>query len=110
MERKLPPPNLPHEKSPAVLGWFDTLKEKVVVGGKLVSDKVAESTKSLKGNAGEGRKIENEDSVGTKSEQDFIPSNPVELSPACFCSDIHMPNRVDPILVSGTCLRLFWMC
>jgi hypothetical protein len=44
-------------KEPGSAGWFDTLKEKVVVGGKLVSDKVAEGTKSLKDNVGEGRKI-----------------------------------------------------
>jgi hypothetical protein len=48
-------------------GWFDTLKEKVVVGGKLVSDKLAESTKSLKGNPGEGRKV-----VKTKTR--WVPS------------------------------------
>jgi hypothetical protein len=51
-------------KEPGSAGWFDTLKEKVVVGGKLVSDKVAEGTKSL---TGEGRKI-----VNTKSR--WVPS------------------------------------
>jgi hypothetical protein len=54
-------------KEPGSAGWFDTLKEKVVLGGKLVSDKVAEGTKSLKGNAGEGRKI-----VKTKTR--WVPS------------------------------------
>jgi hypothetical protein len=44
-------------KEPGSAGWFDALKKKVVVGGRLVSDKVAEGTKSLKGNAGEGRKF-----------------------------------------------------
>jgi len=37
-------------------GWFDTLKGKVIEGGKLVSDKVAEGTKSLKGTM-EDRKV-----------------------------------------------------
>jgi len=54
-------------KEPGNAGWFDTLKEKVVGSGKLVSDKVAEGTKSLKGNAGEGRKI-----VKTKTR--WVPS------------------------------------
>jgi hypothetical protein len=48
-------------------GWFDTLKEKVVGGGKLVSDKVTEGTKSLTGKADEGRKI-----VNTKTR--WVPS------------------------------------
>jgi hypothetical protein len=38
-------------------GWFDTLKERVVGGGKFVSDKVTEGTKTFKGKAGEGRKV-----------------------------------------------------
>ena len=46
------------QKQPGSAGWFDTLKEKVVEGGKLVSDKVAEGTRSFKGKSGgEGRKI-----------------------------------------------------
>ena len=44
-------------KEPGGVGWFDTLKGRVVEGGKLVSDKVAEGTKSLKGKAGEDRRI-----------------------------------------------------
>ncbi|KAI0271809.1 hypothetical protein BGY98DRAFT_1100211 [Russula aff. rugulosa BPL654] len=55
------------EYEPGNAGWFDTLKEKVVVGGKLVSDKLAEGTKSLKGNPGEGRKV-----VKTKTR--WVPS------------------------------------
>jgi len=43
------------------------LKERVVEGGKLVSDKVAEGTKSWTGKAGEGRKI-----VNTKTR--WVPS------------------------------------
>lgn len=37
-------------------GWFDTWKGKVFEGGKLVSDKVTEGTKSLKGTMG-SRKV-----------------------------------------------------
>ena len=54
-------------KEPGNAGWFDSLKEKVVEGGKLVSDKLAEGTKSLKGKTGEGRKI-----VKTKTR--WVPS------------------------------------
>ena len=54
-------------KEPGSAGWFDTLKERVVEGGKLVSDKVAEGTKSWTGKAGEGRKI-----VNTKTR--WVPS------------------------------------
>jgi hypothetical protein len=75
---RTPPPEIPgrsaQDEGPADAsqsdtraGWFDTLKVKVVEGGKLVSDKVAEGTKALKGNAGEGRKI-----VKTKTR--WVPS------------------------------------
>jgi hypothetical protein len=47
-------------------GWFDTLKGRVIEGGKLVSDKVAGGTKSLKENV-EGRKV-----VKTKTR--WVPS------------------------------------
>jgi hypothetical protein len=48
-------------------GWFDTLKGRVIEGGKLVSDKVAGGTKSLKENVAEGRKV-----VKTKTR--WVPS------------------------------------
>ena len=54
-------------KDPGNAGWFDTLKGKVVESGKLVSDKVAEGTKSWKGKTVEGRKI-----VKTKTR--WVPS------------------------------------
>jgi hypothetical protein len=44
-------------EEPGATGWFDTWKGKVIEGGKLVSDKVAESTKSLKDKVVEGRKV-----------------------------------------------------
>ena len=47
--------------------WFDTWKGKVIEGGKLVSDKVVEGTKSWKGKVADGRKV-----VKTKTE--WVPS------------------------------------
>lgn len=47
--------------------WFDTWKGKVIEGGKLVSDKVVEGTKSWKGKVAEGRKV-----VKTKTQ--WVPS------------------------------------
>lgn len=92
-------------------GWFDTLKEKMVVGGKLVSDKVAEGTKSLKGNAGEGRKI-----VQTKTR--WVPSSDKISFQATwwgyrlyvFVRIFTCKNWTDLVIMSGTCLRLFWTC
>jgi len=55
------------QKKPGTAGWFDSWKGKVVEGGKFVSDKVIEGTKSWKGKAGEGRKI-----VKTKTR--WVPS------------------------------------
>ncbi|KAI0308355.1 hypothetical protein B0F90DRAFT_1807560 [Multifurca ochricompacta] len=48
-------PGVQEERS--ALGWFDTWKGKVIESGKLVSDKVAESTKSWKVKMAEGRKV-----------------------------------------------------
>jgi hypothetical protein len=45
------------QKEQGASGWFDTLKGKVIEGGKLVSDKVGESTKLLKDKMAEGRKV-----------------------------------------------------
>lgn len=92
-------------------GWLDSLKEKVVEGGKLVSDKVTEGTKSLKGKTGEGRKI-----VKTKTR--WVPS-PDKISFQAtwwgyrlyvFVPMFRGKAKVDFIILSGTCLRLFWMC
>ena len=49
------------------LGWFDTWKGKMMEGGKLVSEKVAEGTKSWKDKMSEGRKV-----VKTKTR--WVPS------------------------------------
>lgn len=98
-------------KEPGSAGWFDSLKEKVVVGGKLVSDKLAEGTKSLKGKGGEDRKI-----VRTKTR--WVPS-PDKISFQAtwwgyrlyvFVPIFTCKNWVDLVIVSGTCPRLFWMC
>ena len=98
-------------KEPGSAGWFDTLKEKVVEGGKLVSDKVTEGTKSLKGKPAEGRKI-----VKTKTR--WVPSPDMISFQATwwgyrlyvFVSIFTWQNWVDLVIMSGTCLRLFWMC
>ncbi|KAI9455902.1 hypothetical protein BJY52DRAFT_1224430 [Lactarius psammicola] len=45
------------QKEPGALGWFDTWKGKMIEGGKLVSEKVAEGTKSWKDKLSEGRKV-----------------------------------------------------
>jgi hypothetical protein len=45
------------QRKPGTTGWFDSWKGKVVEGGKFVSDKVVEGTKSWRGKAGEDRKI-----------------------------------------------------
>ena len=55
------------QKEPSSVRWFDTWKGKMIEGGKLVSDKVVEGTKSWKGKAGEDRKI-----VKTKTR--WVPS------------------------------------
>lgn len=100
-------------KEPSSAGWFDTLKEKVVEGGKLVSDKVTEGTKSLKGKTGElpGRKI-----VKTKTR--WVPS-PDKISfqatwwgyrLCVFVPMFRCKAGVDLVIVLGTCPRLFWMC
>jgi hypothetical protein len=98
-------------KEPGSAGWFDTLKKKVVVGGRLVSDKATEGTKSLKANAGEGWKI-----VKTKTR--WAPSRDKISFQATwwgyrlyvFIPMFTCQTGVDLIIVSGTCLRLFWMC
>lgn len=55
------------EKEPGALGWFDTWKGKVIEGGKLVSEKVAEGTKSWKDKMSDGRRV-----VKTKTR--WVPS------------------------------------
>ena len=55
------------QKEPGVLGWFDTWKGKMIEGGKMVSEKVAEGTKSWKDKMSEGRKV-----VKTKTR--WVPS------------------------------------
>jgi hypothetical protein len=98
-------------KEPGNAGWFDTLKGKVLEGGKLVSGKVTEGTKSLKGNAGEGRKV-----VQTKTR--WVPS-PDKISFQAtwwgyrlyvFIPIFTCKNWIDLVRVSGICLRLFWTC
>jgi hypothetical protein len=87
------------------------LKKKVVVGGRLVSDKVAEGTKSLKGNAGEGRKI-----VKMKTRW-ALSRDKISFQATWWGYRLYVfipmftcQTGVDLIIVSGTCLRLFWMC
>jgi hypothetical protein len=47
----------------------------------------------MEGQAGGGSEnCKNEDSVGAKSGQDFIPSSVVGLSPVRFHSEIHVYN------------------
>jgi hypothetical protein len=79
------PPAPSHEKNPAA--WLDTSKEKMVEGGKLVLDKVAEGTKSLKGNAGEGRKFVTMKTQYQARIRSRFHSKQPDLSPVCF--DIH---------------------
>jgi hypothetical protein len=55
------------EKEPGALGWFDTWKGKVIEGGKLVSEKVAEGTKPWRDKMSEGRRV-----VKTKTR--WVPS------------------------------------
>ena len=55
------------QKEPGALGWFDTWKGKMIEGGKLVSEKVAEGTKSWKDKMSEGRRV-----VKTKTR--WVPS------------------------------------
>lgn len=55
------------QKEPGALGWFDTWKGKMIEGGKLVSEKVAEGTKSWKDKMSDGRKV-----VKTKTR--WVPS------------------------------------
>ncbi|KAI0275274.1 hypothetical protein BC834DRAFT_41667 [Gloeopeniophorella convolvens] len=55
------------KKDGSAWAWFDTVKDKMVEGGKLVSDKVTEGSKSLKGKVSEGRKV-----VKTKTR--WVPS------------------------------------
>ena len=45
------------QKEPGAIGWFDTWKGKMIEGGKLVSEKVAEGTKSWKDKMSDGRKV-----------------------------------------------------
>ena len=59
--------------------------------------------------SGGSENCENEDSVGTKPGQDFIPSNLVGLSPVRFRSDIYVHNWAELSIVSVICLRLCWM-
>ena len=60
------------QKDPSNVRWFDTWKGKVMEGGKLVSDKVVEGTKSWKGKAVEDRKAEDRKIVKTKTR--WVPS------------------------------------
>jgi hypothetical protein len=99
-------------KEPGSAGWFDTLKEKVVEGGKLVSDKVAEGTKSLKGKTGEGRKI-------VKTNTRWVPSpDKISFQATWWGYRLYVFVLIftwkkwvdDLVIVSGTCLHLFWMC
>ena len=60
------PPQPVSQNESGATRWFDTLKGKVLDGGKLVSDKVTEGTKSLKDKA-ENRKV-----VKTKTR--WVPS------------------------------------
>ncbi|KAF8257841.1 hypothetical protein EI94DRAFT_1835376 [Lactarius quietus] len=55
------------QEEPEALGWFDTWKGKMIEGRKLVSETVAEGTKSWKDKTPEGRKI-----VKTKTR--WVPS------------------------------------
>ncbi|KAF8506526.1 hypothetical protein F5888DRAFT_1602652 [Russula emetica] len=79
-------------KEPGSAGWFDTLKEKVVEGGKLVSDKFSEGTKSLKDKAGEGRKI-----VETKTR--WVPSpDKISFQATWWGYRIYLPPPVLDVL------------
>ena len=60
------------QKDPSTVRWFDTWKGKVMEGGKLVSDKVVEGTKSWKGKAVEDPKMEDRKVVKTKTR--WVPS------------------------------------
>jgi hypothetical protein len=55
------------QKEPGALGRFDTLKGKVIEGGRFVSDKVAEGTKTWKDKMAGGRKV-------VKTETRWVPS------------------------------------
>jgi hypothetical protein len=56
------------QKEPSTVRWFDTWKGKMIEGGKLVSDKVVEGTKSWKG------KVAPEDRKVVKTKTRWVPS------------------------------------
>ena len=97
-------------EEPGTSGWFDTWKGKVIEGGKLVSDKVAESTMSLKDKVVVGRKV-------VKTRTRWVPS-PDKISFQAswwgyrLCVYVLTSARIAGLTscsMSGISLRLCWM-
>ena len=102
------------QKEPGALGWLNTWKGKMIEGGKLVSEKVAEGTKSWKDKMSEGRKV-----VKTKTR--WVPSpNKISFQATWWgyrlCvhaarSSSYRVGWVDHvIMIIDTCPRPSWTC
>ncbi|KAH9178541.1 hypothetical protein EDB89DRAFT_953833 [Lactarius sanguifluus] len=80
------------QKEPGAMGWFDTWKGKMIEGGKLVSEKVAEGTKSWKDKMSEGRKV-----VKTKTR--WVPSpNKISFQATWWGYRLYLPPPVLDVL------------
>ncbi|KAI0295034.1 hypothetical protein BC826DRAFT_302117 [Russula brevipes] len=80
------------QKEPGALGRFDTLKGKVIEGGKFVSDKVAGGTKTWKDKMPGGRKV-------VKTETRWVPSpDKISLQATWWGYRLYLPPPVLDVL------------